>query len=84
MGRGGADDQGFQIGKACRIAGRAAGGGSGWCGRSSHGIRIAGKGERCEGEVAGGRGTDDGVAAVSTGGEEDGELHAIILSGTLV
>ncbi len=50
MGRGGTDDQGVQIGKAYRIAGR----GSGWCGGSGHGIRIAGEGERCEGEVAGG------------------------------
>ena len=55
MGRGGADDQGFQIGKSRGMAGGAAGGGSGWCGLSGHGIRIAGKGERCEGEVAGGR-----------------------------
>ena len=54
MGRGGADDQEFEIGIACRIAGRAGGGGSGWCGRSGHGIRVARKGERWEGEVAGG------------------------------
>jgi hypothetical protein len=36
---GGTDDQGYQIGKARRIASRGAGGGSGGCGGNGHGIK---------------------------------------------
>ena len=49
--RGGTDDQGYQLGSMCRIASRGDARRSG----DGHGIRIARKGERCEGEVAGGR-----------------------------
>ena len=46
--RGGTDDQWLQLGNTCRIDDR----GDARRGGDGHGIRIARKGERCEGEVA--------------------------------
>ncbi len=56
---GGTDDQGFQVGNRCRIDGR----GDARRSNDSHGIRIARRGERCEGAVARG---GHGPAATAT------------------